>query len=294
MAAPAIDDLPCACLRTTPDRRILFVNDYFLTRYDWTRETLVGTEITHILTPASRVFCDSYVYPKAMTEPVCAEVQLTVMTGGHDRRSVVANVRQLEDGGFAWVLIEAENRKTLFTELEQARSALVEQRELLEKRSITDALTDVLNRRGFEDAVRRALAKADRDRAPITLLLMDIDHFKALNDSRGHQCGDQALATLGAILRDVTRDADLVGRFGGDEFVCALPQTDGDGAEALCTRIHNAVAERSVAVGGFSVSIGAACRPSGDGRDWDELLSVVDGALYDAKAAGRSTTAFRA
>ena len=287
---PKIADLPCAFLTTSKDRAIISANPYFLKHFGWDAECLTGASITTLFTRASQLFCDSYVYPKAIAERVCKEVQLTVLTSTGTRRPVVANVKSLLGGGFAWAFIEAENRNSLFEELEAAREVLQEQREQLENLSRTDGLTGVLNRRGLDEETARVFAEAERHGQPVTILMMDIDHFKSINDVHGHQVGDDALIFLGDILKSVCRDQDLVGRFGGDEFACVLNHTDVKDASSLATRIHEAVAARSGAHGGFTVSIGVSCRTNRRPLSYSEVLSQADKALYEAKAAGRNTT----
>ncbi|HVH22515.1 MAG TPA: GGDEF domain-containing protein, partial [Pseudonocardia sp.] len=133
-----------------------------------------------------------------------------------------------------------------------------------------------------------------------TVLLLDLDNFKQVNDDHGHLIGDQVLAAVAAAIRDVVRDDDLVGRFGGEEFVVLLPAPDGDpgriGAEAVANRIRRRIEELrievptshgDIEVGDLSVSIGGATSPA-DGTQLNDLLKVADAAMYAAKDAGRN------
>lgn len=287
------DDLPCACITTAATGIVTFVNRYFVDCYGWDRDAVEGAPVSTLFSKASQLFCDSYVIPTALSAPVCAEVQLTLLTPRKARRPVVASVRLLPDGGFVWILVEADNRKKLFDELTSAQNALEVQRQHLHEQSRTDALTGILNRRGLDDAVTRALAANDVTGEPFALILLDIDTFKTLNDTLGHQAGDAALIALGAMLGAECRRQDVVGRLGGDEFVCALPRTDLAGAAALCERIHRSVARRAGDRGGFTVSIGCVGLPAGHSMRWPEVLAAADAALYAAKAAGRNRTEIR-
>jgi diguanylate cyclase (GGDEF)-like protein len=170
-----------------------------------------------------------------------------------------------------------------------------------------DPLTGVHARRFFEDWLRRELRTALRARSPITLLMVDMDDLKRINDAGGHLAGDAALATLGKALRQAMRENDIVGRFGGDEFSIVLPQTGEDGAEHVCARIRAALADATVDINGarapLHASIGAATLPAHEfGRGHfadpipagyfeavrDELVSAADTALYAAKRQGKN------
>jgi diguanylate cyclase (GGDEF)-like protein len=148
----------------------------------------------------------------------------------------------------------------------------------------TDSLTEVLNRRGFEEACRDALLGADGDR-PCTLLLGDIDHFKALNDHSGHAAGDQALVSVARVLEDACRPQDSVGRVGGEEFAILLPATPVHEAFVIAERLRREVRRADV-----TMSFGVATAPE-HGASLDDLMRAADAALYDAKARGRDRTA---
>ncbi len=170
-------------------------------------------------------------------------------------------------------------------------TALKESEERLRRLSITDPLTGVSNRRHFVEAAEQELARARRHGWPVTLLMLDLDHFKSINDTHGHAVGDEALRTFTAAGRALLRENDLLGRTGGEEFAILLPETDIAGARMVAERIRRRTAELAVPAGGetvrFTVSIGVACCAAGT-RDVDAMLSSADEALYRAKAAGRN------
>lgn len=156
----------------------------------------------------------------------------------------------------------------------------------------TDVLTGLANRRSFTERLRQELALLQRDGEPACLLMMDIDHFKRVNDVHGHHVGDQALQLFAALCRDVFRAADVVGRWGGEEFLALLPGTRVEQAQAVAQRIHAALAHQPVPGVEpplvLTVSMGlAAFDPL---RPLDVTLRALDAALYTAKREGRNRT----
>ncbi|WP_181373316.1 diguanylate cyclase [Massilia glaciei] len=154
----------------------------------------------------------------------------------------------------------------------------------------TDSLTGLSNRRALVELAERELAQARRQKYPVSIMMLDCDHFKKVNDTYGHGAGDLVLQTLAGIMRAVCRDTDIVGRVGGEEFVALLPHTAMQGALVLAERLREAVGAARVRSGGdtitFTISIGAAA--FAPPMSFDELLTVADRGLYKAKAGGRN------
>lgn len=150
-----------------------------------------------------------------------------------------------------------------------------------------DPLTQVLTRRVFMDACTQELARCRRHGRSMALLLLDIDHFKAINDTHGHQTGDQVLVDFSRRIAGLLRRPDLLARFGGEEFVLLLPETSQEEAVAVAERILARVAEPAEGLPPITVSIGVATnRP--DEAEIDALLARADRALYKAKDEGRN------
>jgi len=156
--------------------------------------------------------------------------------------------------------------------------------------SRTDELTGLANRRAFMSHGRAAVDQAKRYARPLSLLMIDIDHFKKINDTYGHPAGDEALRTMADVLRRVSRAADTVGRLGGEEFAMLLPETSADEATIFAERLRMAVKELIVEYKGttitFTCSIGLA-QEGGALDTVDTLLHAADEALYEAKTEGR-------
>lgn len=285
-----IDHFPCGCLITTRDQKILFSNKYFEEELGWSAKVLERASVHKLLTTASVAYCNSYIVPTVLKEGRCCESQLSVVDITGARHPKVVSIRRLPNGNFAWVFVEAEKRDKLFHELESTRLELQSQKEKLEQLSLTDALTGVANRRAFDAAARRIFAEADRSEAAVSVLMIDIDNFKSINDAHGHKVGDEALSTLSEVLKATCRSADTIARVGGDEFVCILPNSSLKDAKLVCKRIHSALADQVTGVFKFTVSIGASWRPATSSYPFSDILQLADMALYEAKKNGRNQT----
>ncbi|SEC28398.1 GGDEF domain-containing protein [Terriglobus roseus] len=168
------------------------------------------------------------------------------------------------------------------------------QKDLL-KQSLVDPLTELLNRRGLNDAAQRELSRYARVRQDFAVAVVDIDHFKTLNDSYGHACGDDVLRSTASLFRELLRQSDVVSRSGGEEFVLLLALTQESETLAVLERIRSAVAARTLQVGDATVqttiSIGATNTRGRFNLTWRELHDEADQALYAAKRGGRNRTA---
>ena len=156
-----------------------------------------------------------------------------------------------------------------------------------------DSLTGIYNRRTFINLAETELARSQRHQQPLALLLLDLDHFKLINDTLGHQAGDCILQQLRTIAEPCMRSHDFMGRYGGEEFCILAPETDADGAFILAERLRQALAEHVTLSGNgasikITASIGVACRTGRESTTLDELLSMADTALYRAKNEGRN------
>lgn len=163
-------------------------------------------------------------------------------------------------------------------------------RENFEHSASHDSLTNALNRRSLIEACERELERCRRHGHRMALLMLDLDHFKTINDTYGHMTGDQVLISFVARVRDQLRRPDQLGRFGGEEFILLLPDTPPESALVVAERIRTAVARASDGLPAITVSIGVTSnRP--DEADIDELLARADRALYMAKTGGRNRIA---
>lgn len=172
---------------------------------------------------------------------------------------------------------------------------LKRQADLLRSLSFLDGLTGIANRRRFDDTMAREWRRCARSHLPLSLIILDVDHFKAYNDHYGHQAGDECLRVVAEVLSDhVRRPSDLVARYGGEEFVCLLPETDGPGATRVAEGFRTGVAERRIphaqspVAPYVTISLGVATViPSAEGSP-EKLAEMADQLLYRAKRTGRN------
>ena len=187
------------------------------------------------------------------------------------------------------------NRK-LEQKLEASRDDIASlQRDLDEVRSesMLDPLTKIFNRKYFDDGLQHAIAEASQQGEPLSLLLVDIDHFKRFNDTYGHQTGDQVLRLVAMTLKSNIKGKDIVARYGGEEFVAVLPSTDLDGAVIVADNIRKAIQAKELLkrstnekLGRITASFGVAIyRP---GETASSFIERADRCLYAAKHAGRN------
>jgi diguanylate cyclase (GGDEF)-like protein len=160
---------------------------------------------------------------------------------------------------------------------------------LAERRAATDALTGLPNKRGLEDTLKRLVAQANRSLTPLAVIAVDLDHFKDVNDTYGHERGDEVLAAFGVMLRTNVRTVDVAARSGGEEFIVLLPDTDRAGAMHVAEHLRRATMSMSIrdSSGHLTASFGVASLPD-DALDTETLMRLADRALYAAKQRGRN------
>jgi diguanylate cyclase (GGDEF)-like protein/PAS domain S-box-containing protein len=180
-----------------------------------------------------------------------------------------------------------EANKTLQTQLNEIQTLQATLRE----QAIRDPLTGLYNRRYLYEMLERETARAQRDNYPISVAMIDIDHFKDFNDKHGHQAGDEILMALGNLLLRSTRQGDIACRYGGEEFIIIMPEAQEDDAkrraDEICRDFANLRIDPVQADLAATLSIGIALYPQG-GDDMTRVIKAADAALYQAKQAGRN------
>jgi diguanylate cyclase (GGDEF)-like protein len=174
--------------------------------------------------------------------------------------------------------------------LQEQHQAFRRQHDTLARLSVTDGLTELNNHRYFQDQLQLEIKRMARTGEGLSMLIIDIDDFKKLNDSYGHSAGDEFLKQLARILKESLRDTDLLARYGGEEFVIITPGTELEGADILVEKLRMKVRETSFIVDDsmrprrMTISLGVAPY----GRSRTELFTAADAALYRAKTAGKN------
>jgi diguanylate cyclase (GGDEF)-like protein len=197
-------------------------------------------------------------------------------------------------GTFRWrVRVMLNQQAELMRLVRERTQQLEEANRKLAQISYLDAVTEVSNRRSFEEELTMEWRRSRRTGSRLSLLMIDIDNFKAYNDSLGHQAGDECLKKVAAVIDEgVRRAGDVVARYGGEDFAVLLPDTDLAGASALADRIRAAVEGRGIAHPAtqkmVTVSIGVATASGRDDGDAAQLVRAADAALYRAKGDGRN------
>jgi len=175
----------------------------------------------------------------------------------------------------------------LFEKLENEKARL-------ERLAITDYLTGVYNIRYFYHRLEEEFSRAERYGHPISCIMLDIDHFKKINDTYGHRMGDMVLREFAQLVRRHVRKSDVFARYGGEEFIVLLPQTPLDGAEKEAGRLRTFIREhrfKGIGKERITSSIGISCWPVHDIHTHDDLITLADTALFEAKSSGRDRIA---
>ncbi len=223
------------------------------------------------------------------------EIPVVVITGQGDE--LIAS-RIIQAGAYDYLPKSKVSGKALLRIISNALEKAGLKREMrmaqekLAEMSVRDELTGMFNRRYFREALEREVSGAQRYGHGLALCMIDLDHFKRVNDTHGHLCGDQVLRKFGKLLNDSIRKYDVGCRYGGEEFAVILPDTSLDKASALCERFRERVKEHEFTYEKLTLhittSVGVAARPTGGIITGRQLLDLADKALYQAKSQGRN------
>lgn len=308
---------PCGYLSLSEDGTIRTINQTLLILLGYDLNELKGNHVNIILTVPSRSFYQLYFIPMIRLQEKLEEMYLVFKSKTNNDIPVLINALRKERHGevvYDCVLfqmkkryeyeqsllavkkeIEKRNRvkreqiaelDLLRRELESKQKELLEANAQLQKLASTDGLTGLKNRRSLEEDLASNVALFTKSLQPLSLLLLDIDHFKKINDTYGHLTGDRVLQGLGLILKDESREGDIAARYGGEEFAFILPNTDQAGAQKIAERIRLRVESAGWTNQPVTISIGVATLIIGD--TVSTLQSRADRALYTSKNHGRN------
>ena len=228
------------------------------------------------------------------SKPEYNEIPVIMLTGEEDVR---AKVRGLEAGASDYLTKpfhdeELVARVKVHLKIKTLQDELRDKNARLEALTRIDELTGVNNRRYFMEMLRAEYHRSERYRTPLVYAMVDIDHFKKVNDTYGHLAGDRALVAVSNVLQQSVRMQDVLGRYGGEEFAIIMPHTDRDGGELAVERCRAQIEHHQLDVGGtiinLTASMGVVCYPRDDVHRLEDLIAVADTALYRAKELGRN------
>ncbi|MGM0569347.1 GGDEF domain-containing protein [Marinobacter sp.] len=317
-SAPAdINQLPCGLLSLQTDGVILWINSTLARWLEFEPGELIGAHIDELLSPAARMFYLTSLLPLLQHQGHASEVYLRLRNRNGIDMPMLINGDVNDDKGavrydlsvmaihkrhvFEEQLLSARQtaeqavaeQEKAYAELEQVRQALeAKQDELLalnrklEHMATTDALTGLANRRVFERTLSHQLAVLKRNRRPVSLVLIDVDHFKKINDTHGHQDGDRALKAVASALTENIREIDVAARVGGEEFVIIMPDTHQAEAAEAGERLRERVAALTGTPAPVTISVGVA--EAIPGEEASDLFGRADRALFEAKTGGRN------
>lgn len=332
--AARLAPLPCPVLVTDTHGYILAANPDLLEVVGGTEAAWLQQPMENLLPPASRIFLQTHVWPMVLDQGGVREIYLQLRGAQGQRIPVMVNCRcsqadpdadgphcywvffvALERSRFEAELLQARARaqslaaelalanaelRTVHTQLTQHTHVVESANRALAELSQTDPLTGLGNRRALAQAVAHWQTQPQAEPGPgpcASLLMVDVDHFKAINDQHGHDEGDRVLAALARELQASIRSTDLAVRWGGEEFTLWLPHADPGGAAHTALRVHAHVGTLRVGGQAITVSIGVATTPLGNQTPHDpsllqQLVHRADTALYQAKVTGRNQTVF--
>ncbi|WP_417666185.1 diguanylate cyclase [Pseudidiomarina sp.] len=312
-----ISHAPVGLIAIHDNNHVVEINDMLLNLLGYQRNELIEQSINLLFSRSGKLFFLTHVFPLLQHHGNVDEMYLRLRDKKGNEVPVLMNATAVERDGkllylFAMMPIQrrfifedqllsarieaeqafaAEREATDALELAQVdleakQEQLLALNEQLQRLATTDEMTQLDNRRSFEAALENHLALVKRDASTAGLLLLDVDHFKQINDGHGHSTGDEVLGCIGKLLRDLTRDIDTVARVGGEEFAVIVPNVNSEGAFTTAERIRHSVQAHTFKHGQVTVSIGVTMLKEDDDRE--RILSCVDRALYQAKHNGRN------
>ena len=297
----ALDSLVEGVVLMDHQERIVLANKAFEKTVGDFKGSLTGQKASDLNWTAarSREHVKDFPWQQAMRQGTSQmAVPLTLQNGESNARTFMVNGAPIFDGAGKMrgalatfddvTLIEKKNTELqdMLNALEKSRDEIRRQNQELQVLATQDPLTRCLNRRAFFERFEAEFGRSQRYGHSLSCLMVDIDHFKSINDKHGHPVGDKVLQQVSSILLDCVRNSDIVCRYGGEEFCIVLPETDGQGGLHTAERIRRTIASKSISGIGVTVSLGVSSSDS-EPANPSELLNRADKALYAAKKSGR-------
>ncbi len=296
MSQPTLDSFPCILITTDMEtNRLEYCNQYATEMLGLDANETAKYSLFDIVSKASAIFFESYIRPSIVTAGACQEIQISLVLNSNEKVPAVANAK-LVDSKIYWSIYIAVTRDKLYQELLAAREHLEKKTEELSLLTRIEPLTNLLNRRAAIDDVTKIIHQLRRKFVPTSFLQIDIDWFKKINDTSGHGRGDEILIEISSILKNITRTSDIVARWGGEEFLVVLYNSDLENTRIFCERLHLEVHHIKLAGDKtLSISVGVSTLNADhltSSHVIEKLVKEADIALYKAKENGRNRTEF--
>ena len=311
---------PCGYISITHEGVVTEMNQTFLDLMDYKREELTGRHLESIMSKANQLVFHSYFYPNINLHGHVNELFISLKDNNGQSIPYILNGRRYENEGIEVIdcaLVQMSKRmdyeqelrsakkqiegaywekeqalaelKQLHAEIEQKQAELLELNAILVERSNTDKLTGLKNRRHFQEILEEYIERFGEQERSFSLLMLDIDHFKKVNDTLGHQVGDYVLEQMGSLLSYHCREQDIAARYGGEEFVLILPDINVQESVLIAENLRHEIAGAAWGagiLGGITASVGIATFTGSDSEN--TLLRKADLALYTSKEQGRN------
>lgn len=308
---------PCGFLSINHEGIITDINQTFLQWMGYKQADLINKHIEILMSTPNKLIFHSYFYPSINLNNHIDELFISLKH--HDGLSIpfLLNAKLFTENKLEYIdciLVKMKKRidyelelrstkkqmeaaytekkqalaklEQIHLEIEQKQAELLSMNATLIELSETDKLTGLKNRRYFQEKLEEQLSNNEKSASPFSLFILDIDHFKKVNDTFGHQVGDEVLAQLAQLLKNQARSLDIVARYGGEEFVVILPETDQNEAKAIAEQLRQAVEQAKWQTGRITVSVGIATAIKMDNET--TILQRADKALYASKENGRN------
>ncbi len=277
------------------DGELVYVNDRLAVMAGHTAGEMVGRQFWDFIHPDDRKMVSAGYIPGSMDKPLPGHYEFRLLCKGGETKWVKALTSTISHRGRLATMgnvTDISNRKVAEQETQKLIADLTMARESLNFQANRDALTSLWNRPAVLTKLRTELDRAAREKTSLAVIMADLDHFKKINDTYGHQAGDIVLRERAARIRSSLRPYDIVGRYGGEEILIILPGCDEDGAANFAERIRHYISDSMIETEkspiGVSVSLGVTCTNGIGAKNPDSMIAEADSALYRAKRSGRN------
>jgi diguanylate cyclase (GGDEF)-like protein/PAS domain S-box-containing protein len=277
------------------DGELVYVNDRLAAMAEHTAGEMIGRQFWDFIHPDDRRMVIAGFIPGSLDKPLPGHYEFRLLCKGGETRWVKALTSTISHRGRLATMgnvTDVTKRKATEQETQKLIADLTMAREALNFQANRDGLTSLWNRSAVLERLRTELERAAREKKSLAVIMADLDHFKKINDTYGHQAGDIVLRETAIRIRSSLRPYDIVGRYGGEEILIILPGCDGDGAANFAERIRHYICDSMIETEkgpiAVSLSLGVTCTNGDAAKNPNSMVAEADTALYQAKRSGRN------